>query len=171
MRTSRLGVLFIARREGLVLTAYQDGEHKSIGFGSNDPTLKEGDTITVKEAFQRLKADIEKREKSVEKALKVPLEQHEWDALFSLFYQGGSDGLKAVAGLINDGMKLQAAEEFLNWDTNAAGEHKEGLMKRRRLERDLFLNANYGDIDPIPYWEGNPRTTAMKQYRVTDEDL
>src|SRR6476659_2848064 len=103
MSLSRNGLLQLAGFEALVLTAYKDGEHHSIGFGSNDPKLKPGDTITAKEAFTRLKADVAKREPIVNKALKVPVTQHQFDALFSLYYQGGSDGLKAVADLINAG--------------------------------------------------------------------
>src|ERR1044072_7051385 len=121
MRTSRQGLLFLARREGLVFTAYQDGEHMSIGFGSNDPKLREGDQITVNDAFDRLKKDVERREGAVERALRRPVSQQQWDAIFSLYYQGGSDGLKAVANHVNNNDMKLAAEEFLKGDTNAAG--------------------------------------------------
>lgn len=171
MRTSRQGLLFIARREGLVLSAYQDGEHMSIGFGSNDPKLREGDQITVKDAFTRLKKDVERREGAVERALKRPVTQEQWDAVFSLYYQGGSDGLMAVANHINNNEMKLAAEEFLSWDTNAAGVHMPGLLKRRRLEQDIFLNGDYGDLNPIPYWVGDPRKTARDEYYVTEDDL
>ena len=57
-KLDRNGKLFIANREALVLGAYWDGKHMSIGMGSNDPTLKAGDTITISEAFERFEDDI-----------------------------------------------------------------------------------------------------------------
>jgi GH24 family phage-related lysozyme (muramidase) len=171
VKLSRLGLLFIARREGLVLTAYQDGEHHSVGFGHNDPALKPGDTISVRRAFELLKGDVRKREPNVVKALDRDVKPHEFDALFSLYYQGGSDGLQAVAEHINAGNMLKAADEFLKWDTNAKGEHLRGLLKRRRAERDIFLNADYGELTPIPFWRGDPRKTERGEYIIQDDDL
>lgn len=172
MRTSRLGVLFIAQREALVLRAYRDGIHHSIGFGSNDPALKPGDEITVAEAFRRLKTDIATRELVVDRMLKVPVKQHEWDALVSLYYQGGSDGLRAVCKLLNAGKHQEAADEFLKWGTNAKGEPMAGLLRRREREREMFLRASYGDdLMTLPMWRGNPRTTPREEYHVQEEDL
>lgn len=171
MQVSRNGLLFVACREALVLTAYQDGQHLSIGFGSNDPSLKEGDTISVREAFDRLRRDVDARARLVSGALRVEVEQHQFDALFSLFYQGGSDGYRAVLKLINDSKMDEAADEFLRWDTNAKGEHKTGLMRRRVMERRLFLNADYGDLTRIPFWRGNPRETLREEYVLKEGDL
>ena len=181
MNLSRNGLLRLGKFEGLVLTAYQDGEHHSIGFGSNDPSLKSGDTITVKEAFDRLKSDVAKREPIVGKALTVWVPQHVYDAVFLLFYQGGTDALAAVAKHINAGhwwpphvedeLSKCAANEFLNQDTNAKGEHLAGLLKRRFAERRIFLFADYGDLGSVPFWRGNPRKTERQEYIVKEDDL
>lgn len=172
MKTSRLGLLFIAQREALVTVSYQDGQHFSIGFGSNDPALKHGDEITVAEAFRRLKTDVATRELVVDRLLKIPVRQHEWDALMSLYYQGGSDGLRAVVKLLNESKRQEAADEFLQWDKNAAGEHKPGLLRRRERERLMFMHGVYGDnLLTLPMWRGNPKTTPREEYHVQEEDL
>ncbi len=168
---SKNGIMFIARREGLVLTAYPDGDHMSIGFGHNNPKLSPGDTITAKRAFELLSEDIQKREPMVNKYLKVPVTQGQFDALFSLYYQGGTDGLEAVASYINKNDLQGAAKEFLMWDTNAKGKRIPGLLKRRGLEVAIFLAEEYGSVNPIPYWPGDPHKTKMQQYTLSEGDL
>lgn len=171
MRTSRSGILFIACREALVLTAYADGPHPSIGFGSNSPKLKVGDKITAKAAFALLKSDIIKREPALDKRLTVPVTQQVWDACMSLHYNTGGRYVWDVVKLINDGDLDAAASLFPECDRNLAGEKVAGLHKRRLLEQAIFLRGEYGDLDPIPYWPGDPRTTRMQQYHVQEGDL
>jgi len=171
MKTSRNGILFIARREALVLVAYQDGVHRSIGFGSNSETLKEGDTITVKGAFALLRKDIEEREKRIEGLLKRSLKTHQWDALMSLHYQSGNRYLPAIAALLNAKQDVTALELWLLCDRNLAGQRLDGLHKRRVLEVKLFQNGEYGELSPIPFWRGNPRSTKREEYEVRDADL
>src|SRR5215217_6357648 len=109
MKTSRLGLLFIAKCEGLATS----------------------DEMTVAT-----------RELVVDRLLKVPVRQHEWDALMSL---GSSGGLKAVVRRLNASKRQEAADEFLKWSTNAAGEIELDLLRRRERERLLFMHAAYGD--------------------------
>lgn len=179
---SRSGVLFIACREALVLTAYADGPHMSIGFGSNDPKLKPGDTITAPEAFRRLKQDIAAREPGLSKRVTAPLTQQQWDALFSLHYQSGNrympvepraadDDRPDILRLINAGKMGEAAAAWPDCDANLAGQKSAGLRKRRVLEQAIFLRGDYGDLTVLPYWPGDPRKTRMQQYRVKPEDI
>jgi lysozyme len=171
MQTSRKGALFIAQREALVLEAYQDGRHLSIGFGWNSQHLRPGDKTTVQESFKRLREDIALREPAVNKALKVDVAQHQFDALMSLYYQGGSDGLDAVVAHVNREDWQEAAREFLEWDTNAAGARMEGLLKRRGLEVGMFLAAEYGDLRHVKLWRKDPRKTKPRLYRVKPGDI
>src|SRR5690242_18099770 len=124
MRTSRNGILFIARREALVLTAYQDGPHMSIGFGDNDPSLKPGDTITVKEAFARLQRAIAARDvmlsRHIDKRGVTPTQQ-QYDACASLFYQAGTDNLDAVLNVWNE-PRRDFAKTWLDQDVNSKNE-------------------------------------------------
>ncbi len=112
MEVSRNGILFIARREALVLTAYQDGPHKSIGFGHNDPNLQEGDTITVKDSFVKLKEDVRIRAEKLSLLIKQPVTQSEFDALMSLHYQSGNRYAPAIITLINHKEYVVAANVF-----------------------------------------------------------
>src|SRR3712207_4650644 len=122
MRVSLNGLEFIACREALVTVAYHDGKHPdgtpkwSIGFGSQTPPPKEGDTITVADAFERLKADVRSREPAVNKALTREISQHAFDALFSLYYQAGSAAMQAVADKFNSGPEIWAILEFAAWN-------------------------------------------------------
>lgn len=169
---SRNGLLFIARREALVLVAYQDGPHKSIGFGHNNPKLNDGDRITAKEAFALLKQDVASREKRVSDLLKVPVTQNQFDALMSLHYQSGNRYMPAVVALVNAKEIKVAAELFPLCDRNLAGDEIEGLKKRRELEVKVFVDSDYGnDLLDIPFWEGNPRSTPRKTYKVQPGDL
>lgn len=172
MDLSTNGLRFIARREALVLVAYQDGPHKSIGFGSNDPSLKEGDRITAAEAFARLKQDVAPRARRVSNLLRKPVEQHQFDALVSLHYQSGNRYLPRIINLINEGNLHDAAMTFPSCDQNMAGERLPGLHKRRLLEQKLFMTGDYGiDLDEIPYWKGDPRKTKPETYHVQPGDF
>lgn len=179
---SRNGVLFIANREALVLSGYQDGPHPSIGFGSNSAALRVGDTITVRDAFRLLKKDIAARKAGLNRRIRATLEQHRYDALFSLHYQSGNrympveerdedDHRPDILRLINTGQLDAAAQAWPDCDANLAVERKEGLRKRRVLEQAVFLRGNYGQLDPLPYWPGDPRTTTRQQYHLQPGDL
>jgi GH24 family phage-related lysozyme (muramidase) len=171
MRTTRNGVLFIARREALVLSAYQDGPHMSVGFGHNNPKLRTGDTVTVKSAFRMLKADVADRETQLAKKFTYPLKSHQWDAMMSLYYQSGNRCINDIAPLINKGRLDEAMELLVKCDTNLAGDHIPGLAKRRLMERRVFESADYGELNPIPFWKGNPRETKQDWYEVKEDDL
>jgi GH24 family phage-related lysozyme (muramidase) len=181
---------FTARREGIVLVPYRDGDGWSIGGGhhlgkfASPPQM----TITVADAFEMLPQDIEVRAAYVAKRLKVPVESHQLHALVDLYYQGGTDGLNAVAKIINardpdDPQSVlasdrEAAREFLNWDTTARGDHLTGLLGRRGRNVAMFTSAEYGsDLDRIPLWRrvspstGKVLYSEMEWYDVTEQDL
>jgi GH24 family phage-related lysozyme (muramidase) len=171
MGVSLKGAIFMLAREAVVLTAYQDGEHLSIGAGDNDPNLKPGDTITVEEAFVRFARAIKSREAIVDKALAkagIVLPQHQYDALFSGYYQSGTDLLTDVIQAIGTGDYKAISVAFLKHDTNKKGEHKHGLHKRRLREATLFETEDYGDLSSIPFYTGNPWQGAKQERYVVD---
>jgi lysozyme len=171
MDLSLRGGLFIACREAMVLTAYQDGEHLSIGMGDNDPRLRPGDTITVPEALIRFRKAIGSRLTLVNRALKVPVLQHEFDALFSGYYQSGTDLLRDVAEAVNAKDRPAIAAAYLKHDTNAKGVRMDGLLKRRAREICLHLTGEYGALDRIPFWPGDPKKTRMEFYEPQPGDF
>jgi GH24 family phage-related lysozyme (muramidase) len=190
---SPLGGHFIVRREAIVLVPYRDGlmidpgdptrqdkvERWSIGMGSLAKHGERTKSISVKQAFQQLHKAVRVREQAVLWALGLriwfkppaPVLQQHVDAGFSLYYQGGSDGLKAVSALVRQGKMQEAADEFLRWDMDAEGVKKKGLLARRELERDLFLTGNYGDLNPVRLYRGDPKTSQFEEYNVTERDL
>jgi GH24 family phage-related lysozyme (muramidase) len=168
MNLSRKGELFIACREAIVLVAYQDGKHMSIGLGDNDPKLKAGHEITVEESFVRFRRAIATRVNDVSRRIKTRLLQHEFDAVFSCYYQSGTDALADLAAAIHSGDKKAVGATFLKHDTNAEGDHMEGLLKRRAREFCLFMTGEYGDLTQIPIFRGHPKKVAREWFDAKD---
>jgi GH24 family phage-related lysozyme (muramidase) len=135
VKTSREGIQFIAGREALVLVAYEDGEFEdgsprySIGFGDNG--ARKGDKIDPKTAWKHLVANVRVRENIVNKYLKKPVTQHQYDAIMSAFYQGGTRNLLPLVAAVNAGQADQIPDILPALDTNRKGEHKPGLRLRR----------------------------------------
>ena len=190
-----LGAHFTARREAICLTPYEDGMmpdpkdptrqdeivRYSIGMGSIAKHGEKTKAITVRQAFQQFKKAVRSREQSVLWSLglgvwfpsPMPVLQQHFDAAFNLYYQGGSDGLKAVSALVRQGKMQEAADEFLRWDMNSKGIKKKGLLERRKLERQLFLAGSYGELNPVRLYHGNPHVpnAPFDLYNVTERDL
>jgi GH24 family phage-related lysozyme (muramidase) len=171
----RDGVLLIAHSEAMVLVPYQDGEHRSIGLGSNDPNLGLFDKITVADGFARFRRDIEPRLKYLSGMLRVPVTQNQFNALFSTYYQSGNRVAPFLVALVNAKAPPQVVAECYvipSFCTNKAGVFKPGLEKRRQLEARVFANAEYPpNMDLIKLWRSDPHAGPPETYKVTDEDL
>lgn len=149
MRTSASGRAAITRHEGLRLTAYPDpatgGEPWTIGVGhtsrAGPPKVTKGMKITRAQADEILSRDLATFEAAVSKAVKVPLNQNEFDALVSLAFNIGAGAFakSTLVKKLNAGDRAGAATAFLSWN-KAAGKVMKGLTKRREDERRLFLS-------------------------------
>ncbi|HEJ5874602.1 lysozyme [Pseudomonas aeruginosa] len=140
MRTSQRGIDLIKSFEGLRLSAYQDSVGVwTIGYGTTRGVTSYM-TITVEQAERMLANDIQRFEPELDKLVKVPLNQNQWDALMSFVYNLGSANLASstLLKLLNKGDYRGAADQFPRW-VNAGGKRLEGLVKRRAAERALFL--------------------------------
>ncbi|MEW3423807.1 lysozyme, partial [Pseudomonas aeruginosa] len=95
---------------------------------------------TVEQAERMLANDIQRFEPELDKLVKVPLNQSQWDALMSFVYNLGAANLASstLLKLLNKGDYRGAADQFPRW-VNAGGKRLEGLVKRRAAERALFL--------------------------------
>lgn len=76
--------------------------------------------------------------------VKVRLNQNQFDALVSFVFNVGVYGFRdsSLLHLLNEGKYDDAANEFLRWNKVRVGNRyvvSEGLGRRRRLERLLFL--------------------------------
>ncbi|MBB5519309.1 lysozyme [Amphiplicatus metriothermophilus] len=145
MKTSPNGVALIKRFEGLELEAYQDiAGIWTIGYGHTGPDVKPGMKITEAEAEALLKRDLKPREEAVERLVKVPLNQNEFDALVSFVYNVGIEAFRKSTALrrLNKGDRIGAAEALTWWNKATVGgvlREVAGLTRRRAAERALFL--------------------------------
>lgn len=98
-------------------------------------------SMTVEDAEDLFAADLERFEKEVSKLVKIPLMQHEFDALVSWHFNTG--GLRKTSGLakLNAGDKLGAWSHFGAWNkiTSKGPAPVPGLVRRRNAERALFF--------------------------------
>ena len=145
MSTSPSGVDLICNFEGKRLVAYDDGVGVwTIGFGTikypNGVRVKRGDKCTEAQAEQYLRNDLIKFENAVNRLVKVPLNQNQFDALISFTYNLGETNLNNSTMLkkLNTKDYKGAAAEFLKWN-QAGGRVLNGLVKRRKSEMELFL--------------------------------
>jgi lysozyme len=138
----------IAKFEGLELKAYQDSAGIwTIGYGNtrNPYTgvpIKQGDTITKKEALDWLRLITAATEKQVKAKLKVKQNDRQISALTSLAYNIGlgAFGRSRLLELINTGAKPNdIAAQFIRWN-KVNKKEVPGLTRRRQLEAELYLS-------------------------------
>ena len=143
MKTSPKGIALIKSAEGLRLKAYPDpgtgGVPWTIGYGSTSGVTRNM-VITETQAEQMLAADLVRFERIVDRAVRVPVNQGQFDALVSFTYNVGEGNFTKSTLLrkLNAEDSAGAAEQFSRW-VNAGGKVLPGLVKRRAAERDLFL--------------------------------
>ena len=161
MKTSANGLAFISREEGLRLAPYNDSEgHATVGVGH---LLHRGNVtaadrrayagFTREGAIRLLKADVGKVEHAIDNAVKVPLNQNQYDALVSLGFNIGTGGLTSstVVRKLNARDYKGAADAILMWRKPAV------LLPRRQRERSLFLKPMPKTRDPLRYLTDNER--------------
>ena len=129
MQTSERGRALIRQHEGLRLEAYQDPVGVwTIGFGhtsaAGPPAVYKGMRITAAGADEILRTDLRKFEGYVASAVKVPLNQNQFDALVSFTFNLGSENLRSSTLLkrLNAGDYFGAADQFAVWNDPPAGQ-------------------------------------------------
>ena len=149
MKTSAAGRKLIEQREGVELTAYKDSAGIwTIGVGHTSaagaPKVVAGMKITAAQASEILSRDLATFEAAVSSAVKVPLNQNEFDALVSFAFNVGAGAFKGSTLLkrLNAGDRKAAADQFLVWNKitiNGKKQVLKGLTTRREAERKQFL--------------------------------
>jgi lysozyme len=170
MKLSDRGVLEIAEHEGVVLGPYLDsvgvwtyGVGHTAAAGFPDPAkLPREDTrgwnaARVEDelisALRLFDDDLDKYEARVEKAIKVPLKQHEFDALVSFHFNTGAIGRASFVRKLNAGDRRGAADGMMVWN-RAGGRVIDALTERRKEEREMFLRGVYPSR-PVAVWRIN----------------
>lgn len=117
----------------------------TIGWGSTyypdgkKVTLQDKE-ITVEKAFEILEYIANKDFGSnINKVVKVPLNQNQFDALVSFAYNIGNGNFNSSTLLrwLNQGNYKEASMQLLRWD-KSKGVALNGLTKRRKSEKALF---------------------------------
>lgn len=167
MKTSVKGRAFIWCRELCVLQAYDDGVGvMTIGVGhtaaAGRPVPRRGLTITLEEASDLFAKDLGKYEKAVNDAVKVSVNQAQFDAMVSLCFNIGPGAFKRSSVLrhLNKGDYGRAAASFGLWN-KAKGKVLRGLVKRRKAETQIFVNGNYGPVKRVPVRDTKRSRTSM----------
>ena len=158
MKISEKGLSMIERFEGCLLKSSNklDGVW-TIGYGQTGSyygkRVRRGMTTTKAEAHAWLRDhSIKTYEDAVTQAVKVPLNQNQFDALVSFAYNVGVGALKQSTALrkLNVGDYAGAADALTMW-TKCNGKGLAGLVRRRKEERALFLTpvtqTNTGNTD------------------------
>lgn len=146
MKISSKGAEFIKGFEGLRLESYQDQAGVwTIGYGTTGPKIGPNQTITKEQAEVLFEKDLLFFEDSVNDALKVQVNQNEFDSLVSFTYNVGASALRSstLLKLLNaNTSKTIVAAEFLKWVKVGEGVVSEGLKRRRQEEKAVFLLKN-----------------------------
>jgi lysozyme len=176
MQATDRGLLALIRHEGVVPGAYLDvkdvwtfGIGHTAAAGPPDPArmprgMPADLNAGIREAFQLFRSDLATYEAEVLRAVKVPLEPHEFDALVSFHYNTGGIAKAALSRHLNAGNRAAAAAAFMGWLKPAA------IRPRREAERDLFARGIY-PTGTIPVWsvDRNGRVDFSRPIRRLSE--
>ena len=139
-KVSREGVLLIKSFEGFRPRAMQRSDGRwVIGYG-HTRSAREGARVSEAEAELLMQYDLIPVVKAVTDHVRVPLNQHQFDALASFAFSIGADRFAAsdVVEQLNAGSARQASASMSAWADEAAAETP---TRRRSAEHALFNAA------------------------------
>jgi len=146
MEVSKRGLVEIASHEGIVPMPYLDsvgvwtvgiGHAEVSGRAPNPRKMPRGVEISMQEVFDMFRDDMANFEAGVNRAVKVPVEQHEFDALVSFHYNTGGIHRATITRRLNAGDRAGAASAFMMWRKPPE------IIGRRRKEMTLFRTGSY----------------------------
>jgi lysozyme len=143
MKISEQGLKLIKCYEGLKLKAYRcPAGKKTIGYGHVILPTEGLTHITQEKADELFLGDVKWAEDCVNKSVKTPLSQNEFDALVSFVFNLGSGAFvgSTLLKYLNLSRLTEAGAQFDRW-TRAKGKVLPGLVKRRASERKLFVTG------------------------------
>jgi len=139
------GLELIKMFEGFSATPYLcEAGYRTIGYGHVIRLGENLQNVTETEATVILLRDIANAERAVWRLIGVPLEANQYDSLVSFCFNlgGGSLQRSTLRQKLNRGEYYEAAEEFPKW-CYAGGKKSKGLLKRRLIEKEVFLYGDY----------------------------
>jgi lysozyme len=144
MKFSAAGMELLKRFEGFRNRVYLDvAGLPTIGYGHrllHSDSFPNG--IDEPQAANLLACDVRDAEQAVERMVKAPLTQGQFDALVDFTFNLGAGRLASSTLLksLNAGRYDDAAEQLLRWD-HAGGQENAALKARREAEAELWRNA------------------------------
>jgi lysozyme len=144
MQASDTAIQLIRRFEGFRAAPYLcPSGVPTIGYGHTAGVTMAAKPITEEQATVLLAADLARFERAVEEAIRIPLEQHEFDALVSFVFNIGVSAFRTstLVRYLNGGDRSAAAVEFERWNKGRVRGTLiplTGLSLRRTAERRLF---------------------------------
>lgn len=169
MRLSDAGIDFIAKFEGRRMAVYLDPVGlPTVGVGhlltaAEKKKWPVGHKLSTAEVNELFRKDVKRFEDAVNSKVKVPLRQNEFDALVSLAFNIGTGALSksTVLRRLNAGDRHGAADAFLSWN-KAGGRVLNGLTRRRKAEREMFLSGLLSFPDQPPAETPKPLGPEIK---------
>ena len=147
LKTSPQGLAIIKKFEGFRSKPYLcPAGVPTIGYGSTRyadgrPVKMTDAPIAEAQAQELLQATLAKYEACVNGAVKMPINQNQFDAFVSFTYNLGCGAFRksTMLQLFNTGYAGAAAEQFARWN-RGGGKVLAGLVSRRAAERALFVS-------------------------------
>jgi lysozyme len=143
MQISENGVNLVKHFEGFQATAYLcPANVPTIGYGHTKSVMRSDvgkETITEPTALEMLAEDLAEFAQQVDAAVKVPLNQDQFDALCSFTYNLGAQTLRSSTLLsrLNSGAYDAVPDQLMRW-THGGGKVLQGLVRRRTAEAKLW---------------------------------
>lgn len=177
MNLSERGLNLIKEFEGCILHSYRCSANVlTIGYG-HTAGVYEGMTITQAQAEKFLRQDVQWAVNAVNSAVKVNLTQNQFDALVSFTFNCGTGALQTsdLLKLTNMGKFAEAANQFDLW-IHAGGNVVAGLVRRRKSEKELFLNELSNSntdttSDTYTVVSGDTLSAIAQRYNTTVDTL
>lgn len=146
MKMSENGKSVLKHYESCRLKAYQDSVGVwTIGWGHTGSDVRPGLVWSQRQADTALDVDLARFETAVSRAVRVPLNQSQFDALVCFTYNLGIGALQSSTLLakLNGGDYAAVGAQLRRWN-KAGGQTLYGLVKRRAAEDALFNGASAG---------------------------
>jgi lysozyme len=141
--TNQQGIELIKSLEGFRSEPYVcAGGYLTIGYGHKLLPSDSYKIISPEKAQQILENDLRRIERLVLKYINVGINDDQFAALVSFTFNVGAAALQrsTLRQKINYGYYEDGAKEFLKW-VYAGGRKIMGLVRRRRLESELFSGS------------------------------
>ena len=157
MKTSEACIAMLKEFEGFAEYAYFDYSHYSIGYGSTCDPDDYPNGITEAEADALLREFIASMEEELNRFANrtgILFSQYQFDALMLFTYNVGtgwmySDGDFRQA-VIDNATGNEFIYPFTLW-SSAGGKMNVGLVNRRLMEANMYLNGSYAKSRPANY--------------------